>query len=570
MVETQAVSGFHQNRLWSLRILTFVSGSVVMALEIVTSRILTPVFGSTIYTWGSLIGIILSGLSLGYFLGGRFADKNPSLDKICGIVFTVGLFIVGMPFFASTVVEFSAFVLPATQYAPLLAIFLLLMIPSVLLGFVSPYVIKLGTSSLQKIGNVSGNLYSIATLGSILGTFMTVFVLIPNLAVNQIIFGLGIILIISSLIGLKKPPKAIAIIIVIVLIIPWYSFPTNTITHNGVLIYETETIFSHLDITQYGNNISMYLDGMRHSSMNLNKPLDLVIDYTEYFHLGMLFNPSATNILFVGGGGFTGPKNFLALYPDTKIDVIEIDPGVIEAAKMYFDVQDDPRLQIFNDDARKHLATFDKKYDLVVLDAYAANYVPYHLMTDEFFKILEERMESDGVVVSNVIGSIEGHNSQLARAIYKTMKETFPVAYVFPTENTPTNTQNLMIVSSNNPYEFDRVTLLELAKNSPSADYLVDELSKQVHFYEGSIKISDVPFLTDQLNPSEVLINPLTNKLYMQESQDKQIEKKEHRNDSINLGIGIVLSVIAAVWLFYFKKEVWHSNFFTLKKNEEN
>ncbi|MDH3488985.1 MAG: fused MFS/spermidine synthase [Nitrosopumilus sp.] len=565
MTRVRSISRFSQDGLWNLRILTFTSGAIVMALEIVTSRILTPVFGSTIYTWGSLIGVILSGLSLGYFLGGKFADCHPSFEKICAIVFSVGIFIVGIPFFATSVVDFSTFVLPVTQYTPLLATFLLLIIPSILLGFVSPYVVKLGTSSLQKIGNVSGNLYSVATIGSILGTFLTVFVLIPNIAVNQIIFGLGITLIASSLIGLKKPPKAIAVIIVLVLIIPWYSFPTNTITHNGVLIYETETLFSHLDITQFGSNISMYLDGMRHSSMNPNKPLDLVIDYTEYFHLGMLFNPSASNVLFVGGGGFTGPKNFLALYPDIKVDVIEIDPGVVEAARTYFDLQDDPRMNIFVDDARKHLATFDKKYDIVVLDAYSANYVPYHLMTDEFFEILEERMESDGVVVSNVIGSIEGDNSKLARAIYKTMKETFPVAYVFPTENLPTNIQNLMIVSSNNPYEFDRITLLELAKNSP-ADYLVDELSKQNHFYEGIIKTSDVPFLTDQLNPAEVLTNPLTNRSYMQDSQDQQIEKKEHRNDSINLGIGIVLSVIAAAWLFYFRKEIWNSNSFRLKK----
>ncbi len=556
MTFAQSISKFYQDRMWSLRILTFTAGAVVMGLEIITSRILTPVFGSTIYTWGSLIGVVLSGLSLGYFLGGKVADDHPQFEKVCGITFSVGLFIVGIPFFASPVVDFTVAVLPGTQFTPLVATFLLLMLPSVLLGFVSPYVIKLGTNTLQRVGNISGNLYSVATIGSILGTFVTVFVLIPNLAVNQIIFGLGIVLIAGSLIALKKAPKIIAVIIVAILVVPWSSLSTNTITHNGVLIYEQETSFSHLDITQFGSNISMYLDGMRHSSMNLNDPLDLVIDYTEYFHLGMMFNPSAENILFVGGGGFTGPKNFLTLYPDTKVDVIEIDPDVIEAAKTYFNLEEDSRLTVFNDDARKHLSTFDKKYDLIVLDAYATNYVPYHLMTDEFFEILEERLSPEGVVVSNFIGSIEGENSQLFRAIYKTMKQTFPVLYIFPTENSPTNVQNIMIVSSNNPYEFDRITLLELAKNSP-ADYLVDELSKKNHFYEGAIKTSDVPFLTDQLNPSEVLTNPLTNRSYMQESQDNQIEKKEHRNDSINLGIGIALLVIVVIWLLYFRKEIW-------------
>ena len=559
MTTVKSISKLYQDRLWKLRILTFTAGAVVMGLEIVTSRILTPVFGSTIYTWGSLIGVILSGLSLGYYLGGKVADDHPKFEKICGIVFSVGLFIVAIPFFASSVVDFTITVLPGTQFTPLVATFLLLMFPSVLLGFVSPYVIKLGTNTLQRVGNISGNLYSIATIGSIFGTFVTVFVLIPNVAVNQIIFGLGIVLIASSLINLKTSPRIIAVATVVILIVPWSSLSVNTISHNGKLIYEKETLFSHLDIVEYGNNISMYLDGMRHSSMNINDPLDLVIDYTEYFHLGMLFNPTATDVLFIGGGGFTGPKNFLALYPDTKIDAIEIDSDVIDAAKTYFSLEDNnPRLQVFNDDARKHLSTFDKKYDVIVLDAYASNYVPYHLMTQEFFQIIEKRLKPDGVVVSNFIGSIEGENSQLVRAAYKTMKETFPVAYIFPTEDKPTNVQNVMIVSSNQPYEFDRLTLLEMAKNNPAEYYLVDELSKSEHFYQEVVDTSDVPFLTDQYNPSEVLINPLTSRPYVQESQSEQIEKKEHRDDLINVGLGIGLSVIAVIWLLYFKKKVWH------------
>ena len=557
MTTVQSISRLYQDRLWKLRVLTFTAGAVVMGLEIVTSRILTPVFGSTIYTWGSLIGVILSGLSLGYYLGGKVADEHPKFEKICGIVFSVGLFIVAIPFFASHVVDFTIGVLPGTQFTPLIATFLLLMLPSVLLGFVSPYVIKLGTDTLKRVGNISGNLYSIATIGSIFGTFVTVFVLIPNVAVNQIIFGLGIVLIASSLIGLKISPKVIAVAIVIVLIVPWSSLSVNTISHNGKLIYEKETLFSHLDVVEYGSNISMYLDGMRHSSMNVNDPLDLVIDYTEYFHLGMLFNPQATDVLFVGGGGFTGPKNFLALYPDTKIDVIEIDADVIDAAKTYFRLDDNnPRLQIFNDDARKHLSTFDKKYDVIVLDAYASNYVPFHLMTQEFFQIIEKRLEPNGVVVSNFIGSIEGKSSQLVRAVYKTMKETFPVSYVFLTEEKPTNLQNIMIVSSNQPYEFDRLTLLEMAKNSP-ADYLIDELNKPEHFYQGIVGTSDVPFLTDQYNPSEVLINPKTSKPYVKELQSEKIEKKQHQDELINLGLGIVISVIAAIWLVYFRKKVW-------------
>lgn len=556
MITASSQPKLSKDLLWKLKILTFTSGAIVMALEIATSRILTPVFGSTIFTWGSLIGIILSGLSLGYFFGGKISDNHPKFDKICGIVFSVGLFIIGIPFFASSVIDLSLYVVPLSQYTPLLATFLLLMLPSVLLGFVSPYAIKLGADSLKKIGNVSGNLYSIATIGSIFGTFATVFLLIPNFTVNQIIFGLGIMLIAISLIGLKKPPKIIAITIAIVLIVPWSSLSAHPFPHYGTLIYEKETLFSHLDVIEYGDNRSLYLDGMRHSSMNLDDPLDLIIDYTEYFHLGMLFNPTATDVLFVGGGGFTGPKNFLELYPDAKIDVIELDSDVIDTAKMYFDLEDNQRLQIFNDDARSHLSTFEKKYDLIILDAYSSNYVPYHLMTDEFFQIVENRLEPDGVVVSNFIGSIEGTHSQLVRSIYKTMKDTFPVSYVFPTEEKPTNVQNLMIVSSNNPYEFDRLLFLEMMKNSPAA-YLLNELSGPEHYYSKIIDMSDVPFLTDQYNPSEVLINPVTGKIYAEESQDIQIKNNEQVENYTTMTLGIVISSIAGIWLIYFKKKIW-------------
>ena len=556
MTSTEALSKFYQDKLWKLKILTFTSGAIIMGLEIATSRILTPVFGSTIYTWGSLIGVILSGLSLGYFLGGKVADNHPRFDKICGMVFSVGLFIVGIPFFAPFVVDATVSTLPGTQFTPLIATFLLLIFPSVLLGFVSPYVIKLGTSTLQRVGNISGNLYSIATIGSIFGTFVTVFVLIPNLAVNQIIFGIGILLVASSLIGLGKPPKIIAVAILVILIVPWAPISMTSVPHYGTLIYEKETLFSHLDVTEYGDNRSLYLDGIRHSSMNLNDPLDLVIDYTEYFHLGMMFNPSFTDVLFVGGGAFTGPKNFLAVYPETKIDVIEIDSDVIDVAKNYFDLQDNPRLQIFNDDARKHLTTFDKKYDVIILDAYASTYVPYHLMTHEFFQTLEDRLEPDGVVVSNFIGSIEGRNSQMVKAVYNTMLQTFPVNYIFLTEVKPTNIQNVMIVSSNQPYDFDRLDLYEIAKNNPSS-YLVDELSFDDHFYQKSIDLSKAPIITDQRNPLEVMINPITSEPYVQEFQDQNIEENQNFEQWTSIAIGSILAIISGIWLIYFKKRIW-------------
>ena len=203
---------------------------------------------------------------------------------------------------------------------------------------------------------------------------------------------------------------------------------------------------------------------------------------------------------------------------------------------------------------------FDKKYDLIILDAYASTYVPYHLLTHEFYQLLEKRLEPDGIIISNLIGSIEGSKSPLVRSAFKTMTETFPVSYVFPTENKPTNQQNIMIVASNYPYEFEKSVFLERAQNS-DADYLVDELNEEHHFYSKIVKTSDVPFLTDQFNPSEVLHNPKTGKQYDEFSQGVKLEDKEQNNDDygINLIMGIALSVISAIWLLYFKKRVWQT-----------
>ena len=165
-------------KFWHLAVLVFVCGAAVMALELVSSRILIPVFGSTTYTWGSLIGVVLTGLSLGYFCGGRIADKNPTLFKFSSIIFSAGLYVVFIPHVAPLIIGIYNSV-SQNSLMVLLSTFTLLTIPSFLLGMVSPYSVKLGTTMLSRVGRVTGNLYFLSTAGSIVGTFLAVFGLIP-------------------------------------------------------------------------------------------------------------------------------------------------------------------------------------------------------------------------------------------------------------------------------------------------------------------------------------------------------------------------------------------------------
>jgi spermidine synthase len=554
----------------SLAVLVFVAGTASMSLEFAASRILIPVFGSSIYTWGSLIGVILTGLSIGYHIGGKLADKNPNFPKLCLAIFSAGLYIIFIPFIAPTITSaFIQFFVSDSQYASLFAVFTLLIVPTFLLGIVSPYAIKLATRRLSELGNVSGNLYSLSTIGSIAGTFLTVFVLIPTFEINYIIFGLGVTLMVfSSLFGLARFPKILTVFVVVLLVF----FPTISLSsagtvmvHTGTLVYEKETLYSHLDVIDYGNIRTLYLDGNIHSQMYKDEPEELVNTYTKYFHLGFLFNPNTKDVLFVGGGGFSGPKNFLSMYSDVHIDVVEIDPDVISAARNYFSlpVDNGSRLKIYNDDARNFLSKTEKKYDLIILDAFSKNYVPFHLMTLEYFQLLSERLTSEGVIISNNIGSMAGDRSNVVRAVYKTISQVFPSVYVFPTEHNSRNLQNIMLTATKTPTEYSKDELRQLGSDNDNNNHnfstALADIDYLEHLYEAELKTSDVPLLTDQFAPVEILINPVTNEPYNLENVPTKgstgLSWIENSN-SIHL---VLLTIIAVLWIFYAQNE-WKRN----------
>ena len=555
----------------SLAVLVFVAGMASMSLEFAASRILIPVFGSSIYTWGSLIGVILTGLSLGYHIGGKLADKNPNFLKLCLVIFSAGLYIIFIPFIAPTLTTSFIQFVSDSQFASLFAVFTLLIVPIFLLGIVSPYAIKLATRRLTELGNVSGNLYSLSTIGSIVGTFLTVFVLIPTFEINYIIFGLGVTLMVfSSLFGLARFPKVLAVFVVVLLLFfPSISLSSTgaVMVHTGTLVYEKETLYSHLDVIDSGNIRTLYLDGNIHSQMYKDKPEELVNTYTKYFHLGFLFNPNAKDVLFVGGGGFSGPKNFLSMYSDVRIDVLEIDPDVISAASDYFSLpvdNDGSRLTIYNDDARNFLSKTEKKYDLIILDAFSKNYVPFHLMTLEYFQLLDKKLTSDGIIISNNIGSMTGDRSDIVRAVYKTISQIFPTVYVFPTEHNSGNLQNIMLAAMKSPtVEYSKDELRQLASNNDNNNHnsstALDDLDYLEHLYEAELKTNDVPLLTDQFAPVEILINPVTNEPYNLENVPTKGSTGLSWIEDTNSIKLVLLTIIAAIWIFYTQKE-WKRN----------
>ncbi len=491
----------------------FASGAAVMALEIMGSRLLAPVFGDSVFVWGSLIGTVMASLSLGYYVGGRVADVQPSFRNFSLIILAAGVTILLIPLSASTVFEMVFYSGLGERYGPLLATFLLLAAPTTLLGMVSPYSIRLAARSVATVGGVSGSLYSVSTSGSILGTFFTVFVLVPAYGVRSIIFSLGVMLVAVALIGLSSKERIFAVFIAATLTMPSTVFLLGTVSiYTGSLVYQKDTPYNSLNVVDDGGVRTMWLNRLPHSAMFLNGSRGSVFRYTEYFHLPFAFNSGIKSVLFIGGGGFTGPKQFLEEYPDVAVDVAEIDPEVVNIAKTYFDVNDDQRLNVFAEDGRIYLSGTEKKYDLIVLDAYSKTYVPFHLMTREFFESLGEHLNPGGVVVSNIISSLIGDTSDLLRAEYKTVSQVFPQTYLFYTRSSSLSmVQNIILVATKDTTRYGKTDLLDMAERTRQSALNVKTVET---YFEQEVRTVDVPVLTDDYAPAESLLNPVTGAPY--------------------------------------------------------
>ncbi len=500
-----------EGSLWSIRLFIFVSGAVVMALEIVGSRLLAPVFGDSVFVWGSLIGVVMASLAAGYYLGGMLADRKSSFRTFSLIIFSAGALTVPIPMFSNIVLETALNSGLGERYGPVLASILLLAAPTILLGMVSPYAIRLAASSLNNIGGVSGSLYSVSTGGSIFGTFFTVFVLIPSFGVRSIIVSLGVVLMLVSMLGISREQKVIAVLFIIVLVFPSTTFLRKPlIMFRGKVVYRKDTAYNSLTVVDDASRgvRTLYLNNMPHSAFYLNGSNRAVFRYTDYFNIGFVLNPEIERVLFIGGGGFSAPKQFLEYYPDITVDVVEIDPDVVQAARKYFEVPDDPRLGVHVADGRAFMVRAGK-YDLIVLDAYSKTYVPFHLMTLEFFQVLSEHLNPDGVVVSNLISSIIGDTSNLLMAEYKTVNKVFPQIYLFPTRDVSlSRVQNIILVATETATRYEKRDLLALAEEAPSIGETLAEYSQNL--FDSELYVEDSPLLTDDYAPTESLLNPVT------------------------------------------------------------
>lgn len=490
----------------------FVSGVTSMGLEILAGRMIAPEFGSSIYTWGSIIGVFLAALGYGYHRGGthataRATDGRMARAFLFTAVYVVGLILVGDVLLRSTV----ALPLPS-RFASLPAVVLLFGPPTYVLGYVSPYAAELSTK--DGLGEASGHVYMLGTVGSIVGAFATTYLLIPSLGVDAIALTFGLLSVGAALVvGHPVDRRGVtAAGAVTLLLVASVTTGAAGYTVDGEVVYETQTPYQELRVVDSGDTRTLYLGGQRHSAMDLSDPNRHAFTYTRYFHLPLLFAENEDEIdrvLFVGGGGFTGPKRFANDY-DVTVDVAEIDPEVIAAAKEYFRVEESDRLRIYNQGGRQFLQETNRTYDLIVLDAYQKDTVPFELTTVEFMRLAESRLNEDGVLYTNVISAPRGSGSAFYRSEYRTLSRVFPQVYSFPTVGGGV-VQNIEVIATRNG---TRLTEAELRARNERRDIGID-LRTEVRDYAAAPPTDDVPVLRDDRAPVDSLLDPMVGQRYV-------------------------------------------------------
>ncbi len=494
----------------TLRIVVFGAGAVLMALEIVGSRILAPYFGSSVYVWGSLISIFLAALSVGYYLGGVVADRSPRASTLALALAAAGVLILVLPLVSRPILgKFAAWDL-GPRANPLLASIVLFVLPSLLLGMTSPFAVKLAATDLATVGNTAGVLYAISTAGSIAGTLLTAFVLIPAMGVRAILYTLGVaLLLVSGLLsrqGGRLASPAVAILLIVVLTA---SGGAQTLGVSRVLL-ERDTVYHRIRVHEDASWRYLRFDRSLQGGMLLKDPTISPLRYTDYVHLVWLFTPAIQRMLVVGLGAGSIPKRFLQEYPQVAADSVELDPAVVEVAKQHFAVSDGPRHRIIVQDGRQYIRQADAVYDVILMDAYFADAIPFHLVTQEFFSEVKRKLAPGGTVVANIVGALGGSNSKLFRAVYKTYAAEFAGLALFPVGLSAGKeedvTRTILLFASDRPgttREMLAMRLQSLLQRKKLSEQVTKSFLRD--YYDRPVPTADVPVLTDDYAPVDLL-----------------------------------------------------------------
>ena len=449
----------------------------IMILELVASRLMSPYFGNSNFVWTAIIGIILLAGSLGNLLGGKIASASKNARLSAGVLLLCAIIYVALiPVISVPVLESIQDGDMGTQFSSVLGSIILFLVPSTLLGIMPPILMKERIGSSKDKGKESGRITAVIAIGSLIGTFLGGFFLIPALGTQMIFVLVAVILLIATLcfrplkdVELKAQKSAFVVMTAIAVAIIIYSFSVvcldkNSLDNGGSISIDTEYGRIIIENGEYdGDKVRYYKQSGAYSSatyLDEDKKYDLVYPYLKKYDLMFDFI-EAKDVAMIGGAAYQYPKYYISHFPDKTMDVIEIDPESTKIAKEYFYLEDlisdynleeTNRLGLYNEDGRVFLDNTDKKYDAVLNDAFSGEVPVGTLATTEAAQIIKDSLNDGGVYISNVLGAIKGEKGKFMRAEIKTLQKVFKHVYVVNArENVKDDSySNRMVIATDN------------------------------------------------------------------------------------------------------------------------
>ncbi|MFV0337365.1 MAG: fused MFS/spermidine synthase, partial [Chthoniobacterales bacterium] len=442
----------------------FLAGASIMIVELAGNRLITPLFGNTMFTWTGLIGVVLVAIAAGDFLGGWLVDRRPDFKTLGLLFFAAGV---------TTLLVYPVFLAAQDSVAkwspvtgPILASLLLFSVPAFLLASVSPFIVRLLSRQFQdeKIGLSAGLVGMWGTLGSFLGTIGAGLFLIPNFSLTSIFVGVALCIfllgVFSVLIFGKLKNKALLLFLTVAFMAGGLGVSSLKLPLQDGEIAQHASFYHNIRVHDQKNTPSktlrfLQLDTTMEGAQIVESG-ELVFGYQKFWELLKIFAPTQVKeSLFIGGGGFGMPEQLSKTFRDSAVTIVEIDPAIIEIGKKYFRLADYPDFRLVTSDGRRFLREEKTDYDIIVGDAYSGVHtVPSHLTSLEFFRSLSNRLKPEGVFFMNLISAHSGKYSGAFRWLYRTLQQIFPSIMVFGVEGKDySGVQNLVIVASKSDLE---------------------------------------------------------------------------------------------------------------------
>jgi len=423
-----------------LGLLVFVVGAASLGAEIAAARLMAPFFGASTIVWANTIGVVLVSLSVGYWVGGRFADRHPHRQGLCTLVLIAGLAVALIPFVADPFLDVSVDALDQVSagafIGSLLAVSVLVAPPVMLLGAASPYAIRLAVERIEESGTVAGRMYAISTVGSLVGTWSSALLFVPLLGTRRTFLLFGLLCALVALTGVRRR----AAIAVPAMIAALLAIPVGTIkaAGDGVVLEEVDSEYQYARVVQEP-------DGERKLELNegqavhsLYRPGTYLTGdiWDEYLVLPFAALPRPPErVAILGNAAGTTARAYGRYFPGSRVDGVEIDGELSRLGRRWLDMRN-PRLHVHHEDARPYLRRTDERYDLIMVDAYRQPYIPFYLATREFFELVRDRLRPGGAVVVNA-GHPEGQDD-LEQVLGATMDAVFETVLRDPSEDTNT------------------------------------------------------------------------------------------------------------------------------------